>query len=76
MGFLESVPSPYISVTSSALIVYLIAGGIYRLYFSPVAKFPGPKLAALTLWYKNPSKNIKTKVLKVTIIFLQVRILL
>ncbi len=31
MGFLESVPYPYISVTSSALIVYLIAGAIYRL---------------------------------------------
>ncbi|KAF1987868.1 putative P450 monooxygenase [Aulographum hederae CBS 113979] len=33
-------------------VVYLVALGVYRLCFSPIAKFPGPRLAALTFWYE------------------------
>lgn len=34
------------------MTVYLVGGAVYQLYLSPLAKFPGPKLAALTLWYE------------------------
>ena|SRR5947207_10902477 len=34
------------------ILVYLLGGLIYRLYLSPIAKFPGPKLGAATLWYE------------------------
>ena len=32
--------------------LYTATGAAYRLYFSPLAKFPGRKWAALTLWYE------------------------
>lgn len=41
---------PLIPLAFVSLSLYTAHGALHRLYLSPIAKFPGPRFAALTFW--------------------------
>jgi hypothetical protein len=41
-----------LQLVAASFVVYLAGLAVYRLLLSPIAGFPGPKLAALTQWYE------------------------
>ena len=57
MENLNSIPFEFYGarfavVTACCLVLYNLALVVRRLFFSPIAGFPGPKIAAATGWYE------------------------
>ena len=52
-----SYASLLIAVSLSFVFLYVVYGAIWRIYYSPIAHIPGPRLAALTFWNEVYMEN-------------------
>lgn len=51
-GWISASPTQVASAFALLLLLSAAYGIVSRLVLSPIAKFPGPKLAALSFWYE------------------------
>jgi hypothetical protein len=51
----------YFEVAFYSVLIWAVSVAVYQIYFHPLAKFPGPKLAALSTWYEGYYDVIKSK---------------
>lgn len=52
-AYANKLPASPLTVAAVVGIAYFLARALYRLFFHPLAKFPGPKLAAITTFYEG-----------------------
>jgi hypothetical protein len=58
----DTVSKPQTLVTALfACITWVTTNGIYNWYFHPLSKFPGPKWAAFSVWWKVNLELIQGK---------------
>ena len=53
MAFLDNLARTGLLYVAGICLIYTVYGVFWRLVLSPLAKYPGPKLAALTGWYET-----------------------
>ncbi len=60
MASIELWGCGWTTIVASFILLYISTLTLYRLFLDPLSEFPGPRLAAATLWYEFYYDVIKT----------------